>query len=253
MPKSARPKSARVWWGAALLVLSGCHSGPLVIADIEAGGAPPAMPCSRRVLFVVGTSPLSPGDTALRDRFESLGFAVTVVDAAMVTVADANGVDLCFVSRTIRASLFAADFRQLPVPMMVPEYGLYPALGMTGPTAGTDWGAETVTTTELQIVDPAHPLAAGFTDTVTVLTPGAGLYGFGVPGAGAVKVAAASGGSAARFAIFGYEQGAKMDQLTAPARRVGWFVDKEASTRLTANGWALFDAAVRWAATTCAP
>jgi hypothetical protein len=235
--------------GAALLLLSGCHSGPLVIAEIETDGAPPA--CSPRVLFVVGAEPLSPGDTALQDRFESLGFAVTVVDATTVTAADAAGVNLCFVSRTIRASLFAADFRELSVPMLLPEYGLFPTLGMTGPTVDEDFGAETITTTDLQIVEPSSPLAAGFTNTVTVLTPGAGLYGFGVPGPGAVRVAVPSGGSAGHYAIFGYEQGAEMYQLVAPARRVGWFVDKDASTRLTPEGWTLFDTAVRWTAAPC--
>ena len=238
-------------FGVTWLFLSACHSGPLVIAEIDVDAALPPMPCTPRVLFVVGAEPLSAADAALQNRMESLGFVVTVVDATTVSVADTNGINLCFVSRTIRASAFAADFRQLPVPMMVPEYGLYPALGMTGSTLDEDFGAETVSTTDLQIAEPAHPLAAGFTNTVTALSPGAGLYGFGVPGTGAVKVAAPSGGTAGRYAIFGYEQGAAMVQLAAPARRVGWFVDKEAATRLTPDGWALFDAAVRWTATPC--
>jgi hypothetical protein len=40
--------------------------------------------------------------------------------------------------------------------------------------------------------------------------------------------------------------------LSAPARRVGYFLDIQASTRLTTEGWILFDAAVEWTAGRCA-
>jgi hypothetical protein len=172
--------------------------------------------------------------------------------AASATVADANGTDFGFISRTTRAADFNAAFRDLPVPLMVPEYALYSFLGMTGPTVDTDWGAMTLNTTDLAITDPSHPLAAGFSGAVTVMTPGTGLYGFGVPGPGAAKVATPVGQDG-RYAVFGYEKGADMVGLAAPARRVGWFVDKDAATRLTVSGWTLFDAAVRWTAGACSP
>jgi hypothetical protein len=35
--------------------------------------------------------------------------------------------------------------------------------------------------------------------------------------------------------------------VTAPARRVGFFMNSGAGSSLTANSWNLFDAAVRWA------
>ena len=84
-----------------------------------------------------------------------------------------------------------------------------------------------------------------------MLTPGKGQYGFGVPGAGA-SVVATLVDEPQGCAIFGYEQGAPMIGLTAPARRVGYFLDIQASTRLTSEGWALFDAAVKWTAGECA-
>jgi hypothetical protein len=232
----------------ALLALAGCHSGPFVIADIDA--EPKA--CSGRVLLVVGAAPLTAGDNIIRDRLRSLGYSAVIVEAASATVDDANGADFGFISRTTRAADFNAAFRDLPVPLMVPEYGLFSFLGMTGPTLDTDWGALTLTTTDLIINDPSHPLAAGLAGTVTVMTPGQGLYGFGVPAAGAVTVATLVGEDG-RYSIFGYEHGAAMVGLAAPARRVGWFVDKDAASRLTASGWALFDAAVKWTAGPCAP
>jgi hypothetical protein len=232
----------------AALALAGCHSGAFVIADIDAE----PKPCSGRVLLIVGAAPLTAGDNALRDRLRNLGFAAVIVEAASVTVADATGTDFGFISRTIRAADFNAAFRDLPLPLLVPEYGLYSALGMTGPNLDTDWGAMTLTTTDLVITDPSHPLAAGLAGTVTVMTPGAGLYGFGVPSAGAAMVATPVGQNG-RYAIFGYETGVQMVGRAAPARRVGWFVDKDAATRLTAAGWALFDAAVKWTAGACSP
>jgi hypothetical protein len=232
----------------AALVLAGCHSGAFVIADID---AEPKL-CSGRVLLIVGAAPLTAGDNALRDRLRGLGYSAVIVEAASATVADANGTDFGFISRTIRAADFNAAFRDLPLPLMVPEYGLYSALGMTGPTIDADWGAMTLSTTDLVITDSSHPLAAGFTGTVTVLTPGDGLYGFGVPSAAAAAVATPVGKDG-RYAIFGYEKGAEMVGVAAPARRVGWFVDKDAATRLTATGWTLFDAAVKWTAGACSP
>jgi hypothetical protein len=232
----------------AALTLAGCHSGPFVIADIDA--EPKA--CSGRVLLVVGAAPLTVGDNVIRDRLRGLGYTAVIVEAAAATVADANGTDFGFISRTTRAADFNAAFRDLPLPLLVPEYGLYSSLGMTGPTLDADWGAMTLSTTDLTITDSSHPLAAGFTATVTVMTPGDGLYGFGVPSARAATVATPVGKDG-RYAIFGYERGAEMVGLTAPARRVGWFVDKEAANRLTATGWALFDAAVKWTAGACAP
>jgi hypothetical protein len=232
----------------AALALAGCHSGAFAIADIDA--EPKA--CSGRVLLIVGAAPLTAGDNAIRDRLRGLGFAAVIVEAASATVADANGTDFGFISRTTRAADFNAAFRDLPLPLLVPEYGLYSALAMTGPNIDADWGAMTLSTTDLTITDPSHPLAAGFTGTVTVMTPGTGLYGFGVPGPGAATVATPVG-QAGRYAIFGYEQGAEMVGLAAPARRVGWFVDKDAAMRLTAPGWTLFDTAVKWTAGACAP
>ena len=47
--------------------------------------------------------------------------------------------------------------------------------------------------------------------------------------------------------IFGYENGAAMSGLTAPGRRVGFFLENTAASALTTAGGSLFDAAVRWA------
>jgi hypothetical protein len=114
---------------------------------------------------------------------------------------------------------------------------------MTGTVAGTDFGTLASQTT-LNVVEPAHPLAAGLSGLVTV-TRAARTISFGVPNANAVAVARPNG-SATRAVIFGYERGAVMPGRTAPGRRVGFFFENTTANALTGAGWSLFDAAVRW-------
>lgn len=94
-------------------------------------------------------------------------------------------------------------------------------------------------------MDPAHPLAAGRSGLVTVTTARTTLA-WGKPAAGAAIVARLPA-NPGRAAIFAYEKGMGMVGLAAPARRVGLFLGDTAAASLTADGWALFDAAVRWA------
>ena len=47
--------------------------------------------------------------------------------------------------------------------------------------------------------------------------------------------------------MFGLEKGAANRIGPAPARRVGWFAEEEAFLSLNNAGWALYEAAVRWA------
>lgn len=217
-------------------------------AGNEAGAAAPI--CSGNVLFVVGPDPLTSGDSAILDRLRGLGFVASIISATMVTTDSAQNADFCFISRSVRSPEVNASFRDLPIPLLVTEHGLYSSLGMTG-DAADDSGVDTLPVTDLTILDPTHPLAAGFSGTVTVLGPGKGQYGFGVPAGGGAAVASLVGETKGA-AIFAYEQGAEMVGLVAPARRVGWFLDIQAATRFTAEGWAMFDAAVQWTAGRCA-
>ena len=115
-------------------------------------------------------------------------------------------------------------------------------LGMTGNAAADhdiSFGQ-----TQLQIINASHPLAAGLSGTVTV-TGAASIFSWGRPNANAANIATIVG-DANKSAIFGYEKGAAMVGLTAPARRVGFFLENATAAELTGQGFALFDAAVRW-------
>jgi hypothetical protein len=259
----------------ALLAVPGCWSGDLIVAEVQhpdgsggtsaagaagtagapnaAGGEGGAMlpACTGNVLFVVGSETLTRGDSAILDRLRSLGFVVSIISATMVTTESAQSTDFVLISRSVRSPEVMAGFRDQPVALLVTEYNLYSELGMTG-NAPDASGGDTLTATDLVISEPTHPLAAGFSGAVTVLEPGKGQYGFGVPGGDAVVVATLVD-EPQGAAIFAYERGSAMVGLSAPARRVGYFLDIQAATRLTAEGWAMFDAAAQWTAGGCAP
>ena len=102
------------------------------------------------------------------------------------------------------------------MPLFVTEHALYSSLGMTGEQP-EDSGVDTLSVTDLTIVDATHPLAAGLSGTVTVLQPGKGQYGFGVPGPGAVVVANLVDETRGA-AIFAYDEGSATRFARAIAR-----------------------------------
>jgi hypothetical protein len=98
----------------------------------------------------------------------------------------------------------------------------------------------------LSLLRTDHPLAAGLSGTLRV-AKGPDRCSWGRAREDAIRIAAVEG-DAARAAIFGYEQGAAMPGLVAPARRLSFFLFDHTAPSLTPEGWALFDAAVRWCA-----
>ena len=87
-------------------------------------------------------------------------------------------------------------------------------------------------------------LTAGLAGRIPVVKSAAPLA-WGLPGPDAVWIAS-PGDDSNRAAAFVYDARAALVQGRAPARRVGLFLTPEAIERLTADGWRIFDAAVRW-------
>jgi len=196
-----------------------------------------------QVLLVVGNTTLGAGDSAVQNRLVSLGYAVTVKTALAAVTADATGKALVAVSSTGASSDVGTKFRNVTVPVLLWESNLLDDMGMTSTTTGS-FGTTSASSVVINL--PNHPLAAGLSGTVAVATSSDPLS-WGQPGAGAFKVATVSG-STSHAAIFAYEPGADMVGLTAPARRVGFFLSDLTASKLTTSGWSLFDAAVKWAA-----
>ena len=200
--------------------------------------------CTKTALFVTYATTLNASDAAIKQRLEALGYTVTLKDQASATTADASGKTLVLVSSTVSSQSINTKFRDVTVPVITWEASLYDDFGMTGPVAGTDFGVAS-SKSKINIVNAAHPLAAGLSGTVQTSTSST-LMPWGVPNANAAWVASVTG-NANRAVLFGYDKGAAMPGLAAPARRVGLFLESDTAAIMTADGWKLFDAAVKWA------
>ena len=124
---------------------------------------------------------------------------------------------------------------------------------MTGSTSGVDYGV-TGTSTAFEIVNRKHRLAAGLGGR-PIVSSGQPMA-WGAPLANALRIARLGpGADASKITLFAYESGTTWPGQTGcgtppgpcflPARRVGLF---RADNTLTPDGWALFEAAVNFAA-----
>lgn len=202
----------------------------------------------RHALFVVGGWPLSAADAALRSRLaQQLGYQVETVLGPDTRTFQATGKDVIVISESTVSSTVGDRFQSVAVPIVCLEPALWDLeLRMVGTSWGTDHG-DIDNQTQLAIVSPGHPLAAGLPAGLVTTTTSPQKYLWGRPANAAVKVASLAG-DASKYAIFGYEAGAQMVGLTAAARRVGWFAGDLAPAAFGEAAWALFEAAVRWAA-----
>ncbi|HEX8000312.1 MAG TPA: DNRLRE domain-containing protein [Pyrinomonadaceae bacterium] len=206
----------------------------------------------RNALLVVGSTTLNTGDNAIKTRLQNLGYTVTAKAAGSTTstainTIDADGKALVVISSTVTPANVAAKFRHVAVPVITWEFDLLDDQGMTGTVSGTDFGT-TATQTQLAIINATHPMAANLSGTIAAVTA-ASTFTWGKPNVNASKIATQTT-DATKIVIFGYDNGAVMPGLDAPARRVSLFLTDTTAASLSTNGGALFDAAVKWATET---
>jgi hypothetical protein len=199
----------------------------------------------RNALLVVGSTTLNTGDNAIKTRLQNLGFTVTAKAAgsnanSAINTSDADGKTLVLISSTVTPANVTNKFRNVTVPVLTWESGLFDYQGMTEAGFGT-----MNSQTDVVIINSSHPLAAGLSGTQTVAASGS--FSWGTPTANAARIATLNG-DATKFVIFGYDNMAAMPGLEAPARRVGLFLTDTtaASFTVNVNGGLLFDAAVKW-------
>ena len=196
------------------------------------------------VLFVVGNTTLGAGDARIKTLLESKGHVVTLKSGSASVTGDATGKILVVISSTVQSGDVNTKFRLVTVPVLNWEPNIMDDLGLTNGTSG-EYGSIT-SMTQVQIGLASHQMAAGFNGGVAVYN-GAGSKGtYAKPNANALKAATAVG-DATLATIFGYEIGAGMFGLAAPARRVGFFLDDLTPADLNDNGVTLFHAACNWA------
>ncbi len=194
------------------------------------------------VYTVVGNpGSLTQGEAAIVDRLGTLA-EVVVADDGAVDLAAAAAAELVFVSSDANSNLLPAGVRDLTNPVWVTKPYYLDTMKMAT-TVGEAGGQTTVT-----IVAPGHPLAAGKSGDVVVLSPSSRLL-WSTPGAGATVVATSVG----QPSTYVYEAGAPLvDSTPAPGCRLSSSALRSAPLRSTAAGWELFDAVATYGVAGCA-
>jgi len=202
---------------------------------------------SRQALLITETGTLAPEESAVSARLVSLGFTVTTKTASASVLLDATGKAVVYVPSTIAnpATSLGTKFLTAPAPMVIAEQDLFWSMKMTGSVSGTDFGTSAAAQTAVTITNPTHPMAAGYTQDVTVNATAA-QQAWGIPNANAVPVASeVATANPAHITLFAYPKGTSMVSSTiASGRRVGVFFRAD---KLATPGWSLFDAAIAWA------
>jgi hypothetical protein len=249
---------------AAVLSLLACgHGGPASTPADATGG----LVAGRNILMVVGDAnrTVSPrgsgiGDRFLKNRLETvLGHHVTLADdiaARDALVAAAQAADMVLVCESVASANLQDKLKGVSTPILSYEAFIQDEMGFTPPGPPGDPGEPTqfalgvrLSDNKIDIVDPAHPLAAGLSGTVVVYTENKEISWGKV--AKTAEVVATLAGDPTGAAIYVYRKGAVLhDGTMAAGLRVNFFLEDDNKTGtpnlMTADGLKLFDTAVRF-------
>ena len=192
---------------------------------------------------MVGDPNLEAADQYISDILtQDLNYGITIADDNGITESAASGKDLIILSSSVDHGIMGNTFVNTAVPILLFDKELQDDLGMIS----TAWGDRGSTTLgAIDIIDPTHPLA-GDMEGIVQLFSSAQITHWGVPNANASIIAQKVNSTSAIY--YGYESGAVMPGLTAPARRVFCFPDKSATAALTSRGKQMISAAIQWTA-----
>jgi hypothetical protein len=194
-------------------------------------------------LMVVGSMPTIGSDVQLEEQLVARGLKVTKVLDSAATPEVAAGKKIVVLSYSIDTKRVTPKFGDVEACIILLEHNLLPTLGMT---AANGHGYK-LPSTQISIVNPTHPLAAGFMGDVTVISVQNGDVFWGVPAASAIKIATVKG-NANQVVLFAYEKGAMMVGRMAAGRRLQFFLGAHnvPTKYLSANGLKLLDASIDW-------
>ncbi len=212
------------------------------------------------ILFIAAMDePFIAGDDALKAFLEGLGHTVTYFDDGedeATTEAASAAADVVFISESVSSGQIRTEITEIETPMVITEAWGYDEMGLT---LGTGEGLE-VATTDIEIVAPEHPLAAGLSGTVSVLTDVTGVRGTarfttGRAGSEATVIARATLSDSVTYdVIFVYEKGATLpvpptdgSPRVAADIRVCLGFDEQSYLLWNENAYALLEAAINFA------
>jgi thermitase len=205
----------------------------------------------RNALFVVdfqGTNVILPGDATFKQQLEWIGYTVTVKDQDVLLSTDSTGKDVIIISSSVEDSVVGTRFRDTTIPVVTWEEYLFDDMKFNTLSGNTNNYSTYETETKVRMSNSTHPLAAGYTgDVIGFSAVNEMAWSKLTNGTGAIKIATLTGDST-KAVIFGYDKGAQMAGMVAPARRVGLFHNYWGATHSN-HAWNFFEAAVTWAVT----
>jgi hypothetical protein len=202
------------------------------------------------------------GDDAIKAYLEGLGHTVTYFDDnedEATTEAAAMTADVVFISESVSSGRIRLEITEIETPMVITEAWAYDEMGLATLTSDVDEQID-VATTDIEIIAPGHPLAAGLTGTVSVLNAieterGVARFSTVIPGSEATVIAQATLSDGATYdVIFYYEKGAELalppadgSPRTAADIRVCIGFDEISYLGWNENAFYLLEAAINFA------
>jgi hypothetical protein len=204
----------------------------------DAGGTSGAGGGNRTATIVVrGQGTPTAGDQIMIGRIKAHGFAeVVVVSDAAVTAQSVNGSHLVVISSSAESGPLQDKLKDIPIPVLCVEDAEFTKMGMASA------GDHTAGISDVAIV--GGPLVGTASGTLSISSK-PGELGWGTPAASALKGATLPGNQD-RLVVFGYEKGAQMTSMAAPARRAGFAIREQLAANLNADGLKLFDSILEW-------
>jgi len=188
-------------------------------------------------MVVRGQGTATAGDEIMIGRIKAHGFsAVVVVSDAAVTAQSVAGSDLVVISSSAESGPLQDKLKDVPIPVLCVEDAEFTKMGMA--SAGDHEAGIN------QVVIVGGPLVGMASGTLAISSK-PGELGWGTPSASAIKGATLSG-NPARLVVFGYEKGAQMTSMAAPARRAGFAIREQLAANLNPDGIKLFDSILEW-------
>lgn len=195
------------------------------------------------ILVVADATTPNAAELAIEQRLLGMEFDVQIVSQANANDDVVVGAHLLLISATVSSGTVATNMPGLAgyeIPIINWEPFLYDALGFSAGDGG-EFG-----TTEINIVNASHQLAAGLPEGLVTITTVSKQVSFGRP-EGEVDTVAVNPLDSSQVVLFAYETGAAMAVGNAPARRVGTFLLNDVADSMTDEGWALVDSSIVWA------
>ena len=221
------------------------YEGLWLNIKMEAAIQPSDDKSAKKVLLVVGRTPVRSSDLKIKMRLEQKSYLVFTVNDDSVEQAESENMDLIIISETVESKKVGEVFTDAAVPLICLESYLYDDLKMTESRLNRDYG-KTRARDRIFIDWPNHQMAAGYENQVKVTSRRRQL-GWGIP-AKSSNIIASLTHDTEKATIFTYDAGAPMaGGSVARARRVGMFPHGNSASIFTRAGWDLFDAAVEWA------